>query len=59
MKTYRQLEEELQTVLGRVEGASYDELDDLLKDYDSGMKVIAELQKKLDTAKNTIKKAKK
>ena len=29
---------------------------DLLKDYDKGMKLIASLQKKLETAKNSVKK---
>jgi exodeoxyribonuclease VII small subunit len=58
MKTYKELEDELHAVLDRVENASYDDLDDLLKDYASGMKLIEELQKKLKTAKNIIKKAK-
>ncbi len=58
-KTYKELEEELQAVLERVENASYDELDEVLKDYDAGTRLIEELQKKLDTAKNTIKKASK
>ena len=55
-KTYKQLEDELAKILERVEHASYDELDDLLKDYDAGSKIIAALQKKLDTAKNKINK---
>ena len=55
-KTYKQLEEELATILERVEHASYDELDELLKDYDAGSKIITELQKKLDSAKNKVKK---
>ena len=55
-KTYRELEKELSEVIDRVEGESYDELDSLLKDYDKGMMLIAELQKKLETAKNSIKK---
>jgi len=59
MKTYKELEDELHEVLQRVENASYDELDHLLKDYDYGMKLIGALEKKLTTAKNTIKKAKK
>ncbi len=58
-KSYRELEEELQIVLNRVEHDSYDELDDLLKDYDKGSALIAQLQKKLETAKNSIKKASK
>ena len=55
-KSYRDLEKELSEVLDRVESESYDELDSLLKDYDKGMKLISELQKKLETAKNSIKK---
>jgi len=55
-KSYRQLEEDLENILERVEHASYDELDDLLKDYNAGMKLIETLEKKLETAKNTIKK---
>ena len=56
-KSYRQLEEDLGDILDRVEHANYDELDELLKDYNSGMKLIETLEKKLETAKNTIKKA--
>lgn len=56
-KTYRELEQQLAEIVDRIEHGSYDELDDLLKDYDQGTKLIADLQKRLDTAKNTIKKA--
>ncbi len=56
-KSYRILEEELENILERVEHASYNELDELLKDYNAGMKLIEVLEKKLETAKNTIKKA--
>jgi exodeoxyribonuclease VII small subunit len=55
-KSYKEIESELNEVLDRVEHGSYDELDDLLKDYDKGMKLIASLQKKLETAKNSVKK---
>lgn len=58
-KSYKDLEEELHSVLERIEQASYDELDDLLRDYDSGMKLIESLQNKLAKAKNSIKKVKK
>ena len=57
-QSYKELETELNTVLDRVEHGSYDELDDLLKDYDTGMKLIAGLQNKLETAKNSVKKVK-
>jgi exodeoxyribonuclease VII small subunit len=56
-KSYRELQDELATILERVEHASYEELDELLKDYDQGMKLVASLEKKLATAKNSIKKA--
>ncbi len=55
-RSYKQLEAELAEVLDRVEHADYDELDDLLADYDKGKKIITELEKRLDSAKNTIKK---
>ena len=55
-KSFKQLEQELDEVLQRVESANYDELDDLLKDYETGKKLIELLEKKLQTAKNSIKK---
>jgi len=58
-KTYKQLEDELSAVLERVETASYDELDDLLKDYDNGIKIVSLMQDKLVKAKNTVKKVNK
>ena len=56
-KSFKELEQELDAVLERVESASYDELDDLLKDYDTGKKLIDQLEEKLTTAKNSIKKS--
>jgi exonuclease VII small subunit len=55
--TYKELETKLHEVLDRVEHESYEDLDGLLKDYDTGMKLIADLQSKLETAKNSVKKA--
>lgn len=55
-KSFRDLESELAAVLGRVEQAEYDELDELLKDYEAGKRLIDELEKKLTNAKNSIKK---
>lgn len=55
-QSYKEIEAELKLVLDRVEHDSYDELDDLLKDYDKGMKLIELLQSKLEKAKNTVKK---
>lgn len=58
-KSYKQLEQELNEVLGRVESGSYDEIDELLKDYEKGMAIANQLEIKLKTAKNTIIKIKK
>jgi len=58
-KTFRQLEHELDEILVRVEGASYEDLDDLLKDHSDGMTIINQLEDKLKKAKNSIIKAKK
>ncbi len=58
-KSYKDIEQELHQVLARVENESYNDLDDLLKDYDSGTKLIASLQEKLEKAKNSIKKVNK
>jgi exonuclease VII small subunit len=55
-QSYKQLETELHEVLDRVESSSYDDLDSLIADYNSGMKLINELEAKLKTAKNSIKK---
>ena len=57
-KSFKMLENELDSIMERIETASYDELDDLLKDYEAGKKLIAELEKRLETAKNKITKAK-
>ena len=57
-KSFKTLESELDSIMERIETASYEELDDLLKDYEAGKKLIAELEKRLETAKNKITKAK-
>lgn len=57
--SYKKLEADLAIIVDKVENSSYEELDDLLKDYDRGIALVERLQKKLTTAKNTIKKAKK
>ncbi len=59
VKSYKQLEQELNEVLSRVESGSYDEIDELLKDYEKGMAIASLLEEKLKTAKNTIIKVKK
>jgi exodeoxyribonuclease VII small subunit len=58
-KSFRQLESELEQIIQKVESKSYEELDDLLQDYAAGKKMIAELESRLEHAKNTIIKAKK
>ncbi|MCA9346242.1 exodeoxyribonuclease VII small subunit [Candidatus Saccharibacteria bacterium] len=55
-KSYKQIEAELSQILSRIESGNYDDLDMIIKDYDAGKKLIAELQKRIDTAKNRIKK---
>ena len=59
VKSYKQLEQQLNEVLSRVESGSYDEIDELLKDYEKGMAIASLLEEKLKTAKNTIIKVKK
>ena len=58
-KTYKQVENELEKNLDNVENSSYDELDKILEDYNKGIKIVEELEIKLKSAKNVIKKAKK
>ena len=55
-KSYRELEQELNTILERIENGSYDELDQLLADYDAGKKCIEQLEKRLEIAQTSIKK---
>ena len=57
-KSFKELEVELGRVMQRVEESNYDELDELLADYEQGKKLIAQLEKRLETAKNSIKKVK-
>lgn len=56
-KSFKRLEQELNEILERVEHGSYDQLDELLKDYEAGSKILAQMEKQLETAKNTITKA--
>ncbi len=57
-QSYRDLEAELEAVLDRVENHNYENLEDMLKDYELGKNIIQKLQAKLDTAKNSIKNIK-
>ncbi len=59
LKSYKKLEQELGEVLQRVENGSYDEIDELLRDYEKGMAIANQLEEKLKTAKNKIIKVKK
>lgn len=56
-KSFKRLEQELNEILERVEHGSYDQLDELLRDYEAGSKILAQMEKQLETAKNTITKA--
>lgn len=58
MKTYGQLDAQLREIMDRIERAEYDELEAMLKDYDAGMKLIEQMKKQLESAKNSIKKVK-
>lgn len=55
-KTFRQLEAELETIMQRIEQAAYEDLDDLLKDHDAGMKLLDAMQTRLTQAGNTVKR---
>lgn len=57
-KTYGQLDAQLREIMDRIERAEYDELETMLKDYDAGMKLIEQMKKQLESAKNSIKKVK-
>ncbi|MFT4532516.1 MAG: exodeoxyribonuclease VII small subunit [Candidatus Saccharimonadales bacterium] len=52
--TYKELEDDLQQIMDRIELGEYDTLDEMLKDHDAGTKLIAAMQKQLDSAKNKI-----
>ena len=58
VKSYKQLDSELSTIIQRIEAGEYDDLDLLLKDYEAGKKLIEQLQTQLEKAKNSIKKVK-
>ena len=53
-KSFKNLEQELDGVLARVEAGEYEELDELLADHKKGSELIELLEKKLETAKNSI-----
>lgn len=53
-KTFKQLENDLAAIVNRVELGHYSELEDMLKDYEAAKKIIAELEKRLNSAKISI-----
>ncbi len=58
-KSYQALHDELQTILYSFDEATQQDIDNLLKDYERGMKIIEELQARLQAAElriNTVKK---
>lgn len=55
-KSFRELEAELQIVLNRLEHGEYDDLEDMLRDHEAGMRIVTQLEEKLESAKATIKK---
>lgn len=57
-KTYKQLQDELQVILDRFEHATHEDVDALLKDYEAGKLLIAQLEKQLEQAELTLKKVK-
>jgi exonuclease VII small subunit len=57
-KTYKELQEELEIILDKFEHSAHEDVDELLKDYDAGKQLIAELEKQLQQAELTLKKAK-
>ncbi|MCA9324299.1 exodeoxyribonuclease VII small subunit [Candidatus Saccharibacteria bacterium] len=58
-KSYTQAQAELQEVLERFERSAHEDVDQLLADYDKGMKLIAELEAHLKDAELTLKKMQK
>ena len=55
--SFRDQEQELEAVLNKVEDGSYEDINELLEDYKRGKKLIEKLEKRLETAKNTITKS--
>ncbi len=57
-KTYKQLQADLQEILYKFENATHEDVDALLKDYETGKHLIAALEKQLQQAELTLKKVK-
>ena len=58
-KSYRELQVELDRILGKFERSEHEDVDELLADYAKGKELITELESLLGAAEQTIKKAKK
>jgi exonuclease VII small subunit len=58
-KSYVELQRELAEILARFERSEHEDVDVLLKDYETGAAIIAELEAYLKHAEVTIKKVKK
>lgn len=54
---YRNLNEELETLLNELQGGDLD-IDEAVKKYQRGMEIVTELQKYLKDAENKVKKVK-
>lgn len=53
-KSFRELEEQLKTIITRLEQGEYEDLEELLNDHSLGVEILGNLQKKLDEAKTRI-----
>ena len=56
-KTYAAIRAELDEVIERFERSAHTDVDELLKDYEKGKTLLAELEAMLDSAELKIKKA--
>lgn len=58
-KSYAHLQAELDTILEKFERSGHDDVDDLLVDYEKGIKLINSLNERLEQAEISLKKIKK
>lgn len=56
-KTYAAIRAELDEIIERFERSAHTDVDELLKDYEKGKTLLAELEAMLDSAELKIKKA--
>ena len=57
-KNYKQLQSELQEILSAFEQSSHEDVEELIADYERGVKLIKDLEKILNSAELKIKKIK-